>query len=160
MTTRPTWDEYFLDLVHQVAQRATCDRGRSGCLIAKERRIIATGYVGSPAGLPHCDETGHLLKTVEDENGDRRQHCVRTIHAEQNAICQAARIGTALDGATLYCTMEPCRACAMLIINSGIVRVVCMHRYHAAQETRDMFESAGVELCVTRDEVLRYRDQS
>jgi len=129
-------------------------------LIAKERRIIATGYVGSPAGLPHCDETGHLLKTVEDENGDRRQHCVRTIHAEQNAICQAARIGTALDGATLYCTMEPCRACAMLIINSGIVRVVCMHRYHAAQETRDMFESAGVELCVTRDEVLRYRDQS
>jgi dCMP deaminase len=160
MSNRPSWDEYFLDLVLEVAKRATCDRGRSGCVITKDRRIITTGYVGSPAGLPHCDQGGHLIKTVEDENGDRRQHCVRTIHAEQNALCQAARFGTPLEGATLYCTMEPCRACAMLIINSGIVRVVCLHRYHAAQETRDMFDTAGVELCVMNDEVMQYRDQS
>ena len=157
---RPSWDDYFLGLVDEVAGRATCDRGRSGCVITKDRRIVATGYVGSPAGLAHCDEAGHLLKTVEDGSGERRQHCVRTIHAEQNAICQAARFGTSLAWATLYCTMEPCRACAMLIINCGIVRVVCAHRYHAADETRTMFAEAGVELSVARDEVLRYRDQS
>ena len=157
---RPSWDEYFLGLVDEVAQRATCDRGRSGGVIARDRRIITTGYVGSPAGLPHCDEAGHLLKTVEDEGGERRQHCVRTIHAEQNAVCQAARFGTSLEGATLYCTMEPCRACAMLIINCGIVRVVCGCRYHAAEETRAMFVGAGVELLVVSEETLRYRDQS
>lgn len=157
--SRPSWDDYFLGLVDEVAQRATCDRGRSGCVIVKDRRIVATGYVGSPAGLAHCDEAGHLFKTVEGEDGERRKHCVRTIHAEQNAVCQAARFGTPLEGATLYCTMEPCRACAMLIINCGIERVVCAHRYHAAGETREMFGGAGVELVVVRDEILRYREQ-
>lgn len=159
MGGRPSWDDYFLGLVHEVAQRATCDRGRSGCVIVKDKRIVATGYVGSPAGLPHCDEAGHLLKTVEDADGSRRRHCMRTIHAEQNALCQAARFGTSLEGATLYCTMEPCRACAMLIINCGIVRVVCAYRYHAADETRAMFEAAGVELVAVRDDTLDYREQ-
>jgi len=157
--SRPSWDEYFIGLVREVAKRATCDRGKSGCLIVRDKRIICTGYVGSPAGMPHCDEAGHLMKRVMDDAGAESQHCVRTIHAEQNAICQAARHGTALDGATLYCTMEPCRTCAMLIISTGIRRVVAERRYHAAQDTREMFQAAGVELSVLYDEVASYAKQ-
>src|SRR5487761_582994 len=82
---RPTWDEYFIELTRTVASRSTCDRGRSGCVIVKEKHILCTGYVGSPPGMPHCDEVGHLLRKVIDEDGQVRQHCVRTIHAEQNA---------------------------------------------------------------------------
>ncbi|KZN32501.1 deoxycytidylate deaminase [Pseudoalteromonas luteoviolacea] len=156
---RPDWDEYFIDLVDSVGQRATCDRGKSGCIIVKDKRIISTGYVGSPSGLPHCDDVGHLMKQVIDVDGTTRQHCVRTIHAEQNAICQAARYGVPLDGSTLYCTMEPCRVCAMLIISCGISKVVAKKRYHAAQETRDMFKMANVELVVLEQEVATYDDQ-
>ena len=143
----------------EVSKRATCDRGRSGCLIVKDKRILCTGYVGSPAGIPHCDEVGHLMKQVIDEDGTIRQHCVRTIHAEQNAICQAARYGTPLDGTTLYCRMEPCRTCAMLIISVGIKKVVSEKRYHAAQETREMFSAAGVELVVVEDATQSYDNQ-
>ncbi|MCF2858123.1 cytidine/deoxycytidylate deaminase family protein [Pseudoalteromonas sp. SMS1] len=156
---RPDWDEYFIDLVDSVGQRATCNRGKSGCIIVKDKRIISTGYVGSPSGLPHCDEVGHLMKQVIDVDGTTRQHCVRTIHAEQNAICQAARYGVPLEGSTLYCTMEPCRVCAMLIISCGISKVVAKKRYHAAQETRDMFKMANVELVVLEQEVATYDDQ-
>jgi dCMP deaminase len=157
--TRPTWDEYFIKLVDEVAQRATCDRGKSGCIIVKDKRILCSGYVGSPPGFPHCDESGHLLKKVIDDDGTVRQHCLRTIHAEQNAICQAARYGIALQGTTLYCTMEPCRVCAMLIISVGITKVVSRTRYHAARESRDLFRAAGVELIVFEDEVQTYDDQ-
>jgi dCMP deaminase len=157
--TRLSWDDYFLELMNTVAKRATCDRGRSGCVVVKDRRIISTGYVGSPPGLDHCDDVGHLMKEVIDEDGTVRKHCVRTIHAEQNAICQAARYGIPLQGATLYCRMEPCRVCAMLIISCGITRVVAQKRYHAAQETRNMFEQAGVELVVKEDQVESYREQ-
>ncbi|MDO8507505.1 MAG: cytidine/deoxycytidylate deaminase family protein [bacterium] len=153
---RPSWDEYFIGLMEKVAERATCDRGKSGALIVKDNRILSTGYVGSPPGLPHCDEAGHLMKKMVDEDGTVREHCVRTIHAEQNAIVQAAKYGTSIDGSTIYCKMEPCRVCAMLIIGSGINRVVCMRKYHAAQETRDMFEKAGIELVVLKDEVQSY----
>ncbi|BFM17595.1 cytidine/deoxycytidylate deaminase family protein [Maricurvus nonylphenolicus] len=156
---RPDWDEYFIDMMDTVASRATCDRGRSGCIIVKDRRIISTGYVGSPSGLPHCDEVGHLMKQVIDEDGTTRQHCVRTIHAEQNAICQAARHGIPLEGSTLYCTMEPCRVCAMLIISCGIKHVVAKSRYHAAQETREMFATAGITLKVMEDSVENYANQ-
>ena len=120
---------------------------------------MATGYVGAPPDLPHCDEAGHLLRKVIDEEGNVRQHCVRTTHAEQNAICQAARYGIALDGATLYCKMEPCRVCAMLIISVGIRRVVARRRYHAAQDTREMFRQAGLELLVLEDTLEEYSDQ-
>lgn len=156
---RPSWDEYFMHLTQEVANRATCDRGRSGCIVVQDKRIVATGYVGSPPGLPHCDEVGHLIKKVLDDDGTARQHCVRTIHAEQNAICQAAKHGLSLQGATLYCKMEPCRVCAMLIISVGMVRVVALRRYHAAQETREMFRAAGVELTVMEDSVEIYADQ-
>jgi dCMP deaminase len=156
MGARPTWDEYFLGLMHEVSKRATCDRGRSGCIVVQEKRIVATGYVGSPPGLPHCDEAGHLMKKVVDEDGTIREHCMRTIHAEQNAIAQAAKHGTPMAGATLYCRMEPCRTCAMLIISVGIVRVVCERRYHAAQETRAMLQQAGVALEVREDLLQEY----
>ncbi len=158
-TVRPSWDEYFIGLMAEVCKRATCERGRSGSLIVKEKRILATGYVGSPPGLPHCDEIGHLMKQVIDEDGTARQHCVRTIHAEQNAICQAARYGISLEGTTLYCKMEPCRTCAMLIISTGIIKVIAQRRYHAAQETREMFQLAGVELVIIEDEMETYENQ-
>ncbi|NVP25749.1 deoxycytidylate deaminase, partial [Treponema phagedenis] len=143
---RPTWDEYFMEVCHAIAKRATCDRGRSGCVIARDNQILVTGYVGSPTGLPHCDEVGHQLKKMQHEDGSITQHCVRTVHAEQNAICQAARRGIAINGATLYCKMTPCRTCAMLIINCGIVRVVAEKRYHDANDTIAMFKQAGIKL--------------
>lgn len=156
---RPSWDEYFLGLMEEVGKRATCDRGRSGCIIVNEKQIVCTGYVGSPPGLPHCDDVGHLMKQVIDDDGTSRQHCVRTIHAEQNAICQAARYGISLQGCTLYCKMEPCRVCAMLIISVGIKKVIAKKRYHAAQETRDMFQQSQIELIVIEDEVEHYTSQ-
>lgn len=156
---RPSWDHYFMQIADTVATRATCDRGRSGCVIARDRQILVTGYVGSPTGLPHCDEVGHLMKQVIHEDGHVSQHCVRTVHAEQNAICQAAKRGIALDGGTLYCRMTPCRTCAMLIINCGIVRVVCEQKYHAGAESEEMFKIAGVQLDYFKDEILQYDNQ-
>lgn len=153
---RPSWDEYFMEIMGTVARRATCDRGRSGCVIVKDKQILCTGYVGSPPGLEHCDEVGHKFKKVLMEDGSTKEHCVRTIHAEQNAICQAAKHGVSLDGATLYCRMEPCTVCAMLIISVGIKRVVAERRYQAAQETREMFAKVGVQLDVVHDELQTY----
>ena len=156
---RPSWDEYFLGLMDEVGKRGTCDRGRSGCIVVRGKQIICTGYVGSPQGFPHCDEVGHLIKKVVDEDGTARMHCVRTIHAEQNAICQAAKHGIMLKGCTLYCKMEPCRVCAMLIISAGITKVIAKKKYHAAQDTRDMFRQAGVKLHVVEDVLEQYSGQ-
>ena len=156
---RPSWDEYFMEVADAISKRATCDRGRSGCVIARDKQLLVTGYVGSPAGLPHCDEVGHQFKTTIHEDGHTSQHCVRTVHAEQNAICQAARLGVSIQGATLYCRMTPCRTCAMLIINCGIVRVVCEKRYHAGKESEEMFQTAGVSLEYVSEETLKYEDQ-
>lgn len=156
---RPTWDEYFMEVADTVAKRATCDRGRSGCVIARDRQILVTGYVGSPRGLPHCDDVGHLMKQVHHEDGRVSQNCMRTVHAEQNAICQAARLGISLEGATLYCRMTPCRTCAMLIINCGIVRVVCEWKYHDGKESEEMFRLAGVLMEYVHDEVQQYDKQ-
>ena len=156
---RPTWDEYFLELANTAAKRATCDRGRSGCVIVRDKQVLVTGYVGSPQGLAHCDDVGHLMKKVIHDDGTITQHCMRTVHAEQNAICQAARRGIALEGGTLYCRMTPCRTCAMLIINCGIVRVVCQNRYHAGSESEEMFIQAGVKLDFINEDVLDYENQ-
>lgn len=156
---RPSWDEYFMNLADTVAERATCDRGRSGCVIVKDRQILVTGYVGSPRGLPHCDDVGHLFKKMIHEDGHITQHCVRTVHAEQNAITQAARRGIALEGSTLYCRMTPCRTCAMLIINCGITRVVCQRKYHDCSDSENMFKEAGVKLEYFYNEVQQYDNQ-
>jgi dCMP deaminase len=156
---RPSWDDYFMGVADTVSQRATCDRGRSGCVIVRDKQILVTGYVGSPMGLPHCDEVGHLFKQVTHEDGRTTNHCMRTVHAEQNAICQAARRGISLDKATLYCRMTPCRTCAMLIINCGIVRVVCEKKYHAGAESEEMFRIAGVELKYMSEDLMNYSNQ-
>ncbi len=156
---RPSWDEYFMEVARAVAKRATCDRGRSGCVIAKDKQILVTGYVGSAAGLAHCDEVGHQMKTVTHEDGHSSQHCVRTTHAEQNAIVQAARTGVAIEGATVYCKMTPCTVCARMIINAGITRVVCDNRYHAGSETEEMFRKVGIELDYFNEEVEQYANQ-
>ena len=132
---------------------------KSGCVVVRDRQILVTGYVGSPKGLPHCDEVGHQFKRMVHEDGTVTEHCVRTVHAEQNAICQAAKLGISLDGATLYCRMTPCRVCAMLIINCGIKRVVCEKKYHAGAESEEMFKTAGVQLDFFSEEVVKYDRQ-
>ena len=154
---RPTWDEYFLDVMHSLAKRATCGRGRTACVIVKDNQIIVSGYVGSPPGLPHCDEVGHLMKQVVNEDGTISDHCVRTIHAEQNAICQAAKRGVSIEGATLYCKLAPCRTCAMLLIACGIKRIVAEYKYHKGGEAEEMLTAAGVEIKYINDEVLKYK---
>lgn len=156
---RPSWDDYFLDLADAVSKRATCDRGRSGCVIVRDKRMLVAGYVGSPSGLKHCDEVGHQMKKMIHEDGHITEHCVRTVHAEQNAICQAAKLGVSVDEATLYCRMTPCRVCAMLIINCGIKRVVCERKYRAGEESEEMFKKAGIKLEFKHNEVQKYEEE-
>lgn len=156
---RPTWDQYFLRIADVIGERGTCDRGRIGCVIVRDNRILTTGYVGAPKGLPHCDEIGHLMHTVINEDGTESRHCVRTTHAEQNAILQAALHGVSLEGATIYAKFEPCLSCVKSIINAGIKRIVCQKRYHAGQLSREFLEKAGVKLDVIEDKVEEYKDQ-
>lgn len=143
---RPSWDEYFIEIMEAIAKRGTCDRGRSGCVIAKDKQIVSAGYVGSPIGEDHCDDIGHLFQKRLNADGSTSMHCVRTVHAEQNAICQAAKRGVPVEGATLYCKMTPCPVCSKMIINCGIKRVVCQKRYHDGREAERLFGRAGVAL--------------
>lgn len=153
---RPSWDDYFFRIADSVSKRAICDRGKSGCVIVRNKRILVTGFVGAPAGFAHCDEVGHQLKRLIHEDGKATEHCLRTIHAEQNAICQAARQGISIEGATIYTRMTPCRTCVMLIINCGITRVVCERKYHAGEESERMFKDAGVVLEFKCYEIQKY----
>lgn len=155
---RPSWDEYFLNLVELVGTRGTCDRGRSGCVIVKDHRILSTGYVGSPIGTKHCDEVGHEMHTVTHDDGKETRHCIRTSHTELNAIANAARFGVALDGATLYCHMTPCYTCAKMIINAGIKKVVCNLDYHAGGRSKEIFQEAGVDYNLANAEMQTYAD--
>ena len=143
---RPSWDEYFLKLTEVISTRGTCDRGYAGSIIVKNKRILSTGYVGAPSGLPSCDEVGHEIQTVTNEDGIQSRHCIRTAHAEQNAINNAARIGIAIEGGTLYCKLTPCYKCAQSIINSGIIRVVALKDYHGGGRTKDIFKQADIKL--------------
>jgi dCMP deaminase len=156
---RPSWDEYFIGMADYVGTRGTCDRGKSGCIIVKDKRVISTGYVGSPPGLPHCDDVGHEMHTVVNEDGSKSQHCIRTAHAEQNAISQAARFGIAVDGSILYCRMTPCYSCAKSIITAGIKRVVAERDYHASKRSKEIFKKAGLKLEIINKEVQKYSKQ-
>ncbi|PIS07712.1 cell division protein DedD [Candidatus Berkelbacteria bacterium CG10_big_fil_rev_8_21_14_0_10_43_13] len=157
---RPTWDEYFMEVMETVSKRATCERGRSGCVIVKDKQIVATGYVGSAPGDDHCDEVGHLYQERLNPDGTTSNHCVRTIHAEQNAICQAAKKGASIDGGTLYCRMTPCAVCAKMIVSCGIKRVVAQRKYHDGKLSEDLFEKCGVDLEYIYNEMQEYNNQS
>jgi dCMP deaminase len=141
---RPSWDEYFMQITLQVARRSTCPRAAVGAVVVREKRILTTGYNGSPQGLPHCTEVGCLMV-----NG----HCVRTLHAEQNAIIQGALHGVDVSGSTLYVTHQPCLNCAKMIINAGIRRVVYAGQY-PDDIARGFLEEAGVELCEHQKEEM------
>jgi dCMP deaminase len=153
---RPSWDEYFIGIMHAVSARGTCDRGRVGCVIVRDKRLITTGYVGAPVGCKSCDEVGHDISTVIQDDGTTSKHCVRTAHAETNAIVQAAKIGVSTDGAILYCMMVPCQVCAKNIINAGIKRVVAEKDYHAGQRSKELFKEAGVQFELLNAETVTY----
>jgi len=133
---RPSWDDYFMQITFEVAKRSTCPRAAVGAVIVREKRILTTGYNGSPAGLAHCTEAGCLM--VND-------HCVRTLHAEQNAIIQGALHGVDVSGSTMYVTHQPCLVCAKMAINAGIQRIVYAGHY-PDRIARGFLDEAGVEL--------------
>ena len=127
-TQRPSWDEYFLKLAFEVTKRSTCRRRAVGAIIVKDRRILATGYNGVPSGLRHCEETGCLREQLGVPSGQRHEIC-RGLHAEQNAIIQAARYGIDIEGSSIYITTEPCSVCAKMLINAGIKEIVFATAY-------------------------------
>lgn len=156
---RVNWDTYFMKIVEAVADRGTCNRGKSGSIIVINKRIVTTGYVGSPPGQQHCDEVGHLMRENIDEEGNKSMHCVRTIHAEENAILQAAKYGVPLLGGTIYCKMTPCFNCAKMIVSIGIKRVVAKKRYHAEKLSLELFKNAGICLDILEDKIEEYDNQ-
>jgi dCMP deaminase len=133
-----------MDITRLVATRSSCLRRQVGALLVKERNILATGYNGVPSGISHCDKAGCLREQLSVPSGERHELC-RGLHAEQNAIIQAARHGVNIDGATLYCTTMPCIICTKMIINAGIVRVVYAEGY-ADQLAREMISEAAIEI--------------
>jgi dCMP deaminase len=139
---RPSWDEYFMELAEVVAKRSTCLRRNVGAVVVKDKRVLATGYNGAPSGLAHCTETGCLREKLSIPSGERVEMC-RGLHAEQNALVQAARYGIALEGAVLYCTNQPCITCAKMLINAGIAKVVYRNPY-PDQLARDLLSESKV----------------
>ena len=134
---RPDWDSYFMKIAHAVSERSTCDRAEVGCVLVLEKRILTTGFNGSPAGQDHCDESGHLM--VDG-------HCVRTIHAETNAIIQAALHGVSTRDAMCYVTHFPCINCTKALINAGIDRIIYSVSYRIDQNALNFLEAAEIEL--------------
>jgi len=141
---RPSWDEYFMQVVHLVKTRSTCLRRKVGAVIVKDKRILATGYNGAPVGCRHCEETGCLRQKLNVPSGERHELC-RGIHAEQNAIVQAAKAGTSIDGSTIYVSAQPCVICAKLLINSGIIRIVFEVDY-PDELSKELLDESGIEL--------------
>lgn len=153
---RPDWDTYFMNICEAVGARSTCDRGRVGAVVTRDNHILSTGYAGAPRKLPSCDEVGHEFHTVRHADGHETQHCIRTAHAEQNAIIEAARVGIALDGSTIYVRMTPCYVCAKMVVNAGVKRVVAKQDYHAADRSKEILKAAGVQLDILGGDVVQY----
>ncbi len=142
---RPNWDEYFMQMAELTAERSTCLRRQVGAVIVKDKHIIATGYNGAPKGLPHCEELGGCLREkLGVPSGERHELC-RALHAEQNAIIQAATLAQSIEGATIYVTHQPCIICAKMIINAGIQRVVIRSGY-PDKMSEDMINEAKIKL--------------
>lgn len=142
MKRRPSWDEYFIEVCEVVARRSTCLRRAVGAILVREKRILATGYNGAPSGLPHCHEIGCLRETEGIPSGQRHELC-RGLHAEQNALVQAARHGISVRDSTLYCTTEPCVLCSKMLINAGITRIVYAEEY-PDELARQMLREANI----------------
>lgn len=180
------WDEYFLGMLENISKRSTC-RGKCSCIFVKDNRILTTGYAGSPPGFPHCDDIGHqieerrrIIKMEPSKNmsdveidgvkytynfeteryeSELKEHCVRTVHSEENAIIQAAKTGVSLNDSTLYLTMTPCRTCMMKLISVGVKRIVCLKKYHSGEESELMCRRAGIPIEFVHDEVLKYDEK-
>ncbi len=148
MENRPSWDAYFMQIAHLVATRATCPRRQVGAVIVRDRRMLATGYNGAPRGLSHCPPEGDQHEWPL--GCMRAGHCIRSLHAEQNALLQAAMIGVPCEGATFYVTCQPCNSCAKMIINAGITRVIYEGEY-PDEFSQVLFRESGLE-------VFRYVD--
>jgi dCMP deaminase len=148
---RPSWDHYFMQIASDVSTRATCNRRKVGAVVVLEKRILTTGYNGAPHGLPHCTEPGVGCKMQDG-------HCIRTLHAEQNAIIQGALYGIALKGSSLYVTCQPCNNCAKMIINAGILRVIFDGDY-PDDFAMELFKQAGIELIRIRSDANEMEEQ-
>ncbi len=146
---RPDWDTYFMDMAKLAARRSSCLRRAVGAVLVKDRRLLATGYNGVPSGVTHCDVTGCLRERLNVPSGERHELC-RGLHAEQNAIIQAAFHGVSIRDAVLYCTNLPCIICAKMLINAGVRRVVYLEGYADAL-TEEMFAEVGMEIVRMRD---------
>lgn len=142
---RPTWDEYFMEMAALTAKRTTCLRRQVGAVIVKDKHAIATGYNGAPRGLAHCEERGGCLRQKLGIPSGQRQELCRALHAEQNAIIQAASMGHAIEGGTIYITHQPCAICAKMIVNAGIRRIVVREGY-PDELAREILDEAGLRV--------------
>ncbi|MDI6600456.1 MAG: cytidine/deoxycytidylate deaminase family protein [Thermoanaerobacteraceae bacterium] len=141
---RPSWDDYFMEILDIVKTRSTCIRRHVGALIVRDNRILTTGYNGAPSGMAHCEDVGCLREKMGIPSGERQEFC-RGLHAEQNAIIQAGLYGVNIKGSTIYCTHKPCITCTKMIINAGIMRVVYKEDYPDAL-SEEFFKEAGVKV--------------
>jgi dCMP deaminase len=141
MEPRPSYDEYFMEMAHVVAKRSTCLRRKVGAILVKEKHILSTGYNGAPKGLRHCSETGCLREEQNIPSGERHELC-RGLHAEQNAIIQAAVFGVSIKGSVLYCTNTPCVVCVKMLINAGVTEIIYSGEYPDALAKQMMEESS------------------
>jgi dCMP deaminase len=145
MSDRRSWDEYFMKIATIVSERATCARAKIGAVIVKDKNIIATGYNGSPAGHPHCTDVGCLIYVSRNPDGEEEENCFRTIHAEINAVAQAAKHGVAIDGASIYVTASPCYHCLKTLMNTGITRI-CYAKPYKIHRIQDLIAHSPIEL--------------
>ncbi len=148
--SRPGWDQYFMEIASLVAKRSTCLRRAVGAVIVKDKRILATGYNGAPSGIRHCAEVGCMREAMNVASGERHELC-RGIHAEQNAIIQAAYHGVPIQGASLYCTNLPCSICTKMLINAGIKKIYYKSGYADAL-SKSLLEEAGIETIKVEEE--------
>ncbi|KPA12746.1 cytidine deaminase [Candidatus Magnetomorum sp. HK-1] len=144
---RPSWEDYFMDIANLVSKRSTCTRRKVGAVMVQNQAILTTGYNGAPAGIPHCDETGCLRQELNVPSGEKHELC-RGLHAEQNAIIQAAVHGICIKGASLYCTHHPCSICAKMLINAGIETIYYQHGYQD-ELSKALFKNTKIKIIHT-----------
>ena len=145
MTARLSWHQYFLTITRQVAERSTCNRAKVGAVIVRDKNIIATGYNGAPAGMPHCTDAGCLIYQSKTPDGEIEENCFRTIHAEINAIAQAAKNGSSIKDASIYITHTPCIHCLKVLVNTGI-KEIFYERPYKLHTLTDLLQHTQVRL--------------